>query len=180
MNHKLFNQLAYYSIAEMPFGRQLRQHLVDPVRLHGNSVVWRNYEASRDVGALEPRSRDSATYVLQEYFVPVRQFGKFVTKITEVLQGHHANILNISIRHAMPDRGSLMAWAREEVFAFVIYYKQGTTEHEKTMVGVWTRKSIDAALSLGGTYYLPYQLHATQEQFHQSTRPIQWPRSSSP
>lgn len=167
-NHKLFNQLAYYSITEVPFGKQLRQRLVDPVRLHNDAVVWRNYEASLDVGALEPPSRTSATYVLQEYFVPVQQFDKFVTKMTDVLQRHHANILNISIRHAMPDPGSVMAWAREETFAFVIYYKQGTTEAEKTRVGIWTRQLIDAALTLGGTYYLPYQLHATQEQFHRA------------
>lgn len=61
-----------------------------------------------------------------------------------------------------------MAWAREEVFAFVIYYKQNTNEHEKTMLEIWTRELIDAALSVGGTYYLPYQLHATKEQFHRA------------
>ena len=61
-----------------------------------------------------------------------------------------------------------MAWAREEVFAFVIYYKQSTKDHEKEMVEIWTRELIDAALSAGGTYYLPYQLHATKEQFHRA------------
>ena len=32
-------------------------------------------------------------------------------------------------------------------------------------MGVWTRELIDAALSVGGTYYLPYQPHATAAQF---------------
>jgi FAD/FMN-containing dehydrogenase len=36
------------------------------------------------------------------------------------------------------------------------------------MVGTWTRELIDAVLSVGGRYYLPYQLHATQEQFHRA------------
>jgi hypothetical protein len=61
-----------------------------------------------------------------------------------------------------------MAWAREEVFAFVVYYKQGTAPYEKTAVGIWTRELIDAVLSVGGTYYLPYQLHGTDEQFHRA------------
>jgi len=51
------------------------------------------------------------------------------------------------------------------VFAFVIYYKQGTDDPAKQAVGVWTRELTDAALSVGGSYYLPYQVHATEEQF---------------
>ena len=33
-------------------------------------------------------------------------------------------------------------------------------------MAVWTRELIDAAISVGGCYYLPYQPHATREQFH--------------
>lgn len=65
-DHKRFNQLAYYSITEMPFGKHLRQYLVDPVGFHGEVVVWRNYEASYDVGLLEPSTRARSTYALQE------------------------------------------------------------------------------------------------------------------
>ena len=167
-DHYWFNLLSYYWVTEMPFGRPVRQLLVDPFRLRGNVVVWRNYEASYDVHELEPRSRDRSTYVLEEYFVPVQRFDEFVPKMAEIFQRYDANIVNVSIRHAIPDRGSLMAWAREEVFAFVVYYKQGTSQHERTTVGIWTRELIDAVLSVGGTYYLPYQLHATEEQFHQA------------
>ena len=31
-----------------------------------------------------------------------------------------------------------------------------------------TRELVDAALSVGGCYYLPYRLHATPEQFHRA------------
>ena len=55
--------------------------------------------------------------------------------------------------------------ARADVFAFVIYYKQGTTDADRNEVGNWTRELIDAALAVDGSYYLPYQLHATPEQF---------------
>ncbi len=36
---------------------------------------------------------------------------------------------------------------------------------DREKVSVWTRELIDIALAFGGTYYLPYQLHATREQF---------------
>jgi FAD/FMN-containing dehydrogenase len=31
-----------------------------------------------------------------------------------------------------------------------------------------TRRLIDEALAVGGTYYLPYRLHATREQFERA------------
>jgi FAD/FMN-containing dehydrogenase len=73
--------------------------------------------------------------------------------------------VNISIRHVLSDPASVLPWARTEVFGFVVYYKQGTSSSAQAEVGAWTRALIDAALSLGGTYYLPYQLHATESQF---------------
>ena len=33
---------------------------------------------------------------------------------------------------------------------------------------MWTRQLIDAALAQGGSYYLPYQLHASREQFQRA------------
>jgi hypothetical protein len=43
--------------------------------------------------------------------------------MVSILNKHHVNVINISIRHAHQDSGSLMAWAHTEVFAFVIYYQ---------------------------------------------------------
>ncbi|MDN5941219.1 MAG: FAD-binding oxidoreductase [Nitrospira sp.] len=163
-----FDQLSYFWLSEIPLGKEFREYVIDPLRLRHEAVVWRNYEASYDVHQLEPRSRETSTYVLEEYFVPVQRFDEFSSKMAEIFTRYQANIMNVSIRHAVPDRGSVMAWAREEVFAFVVYYKQGTAPHEKTTVGIWTRELIDAVLSVGGTYYLPYQLHGTDEQFHRA------------
>jgi FAD/FMN-containing dehydrogenase len=117
---------------------------------------------------LEPSSREKTTYVLQEYFVPVDHFSSFVPKMTTIFREHNVNVINISIRHAHADTLSVLSWAPQEVFCFVIYYKQGTDENAKAEVGTWTRKIIDAALAEGGSYYLPYQLHATEEQFRKA------------
>lgn len=104
--------------------------------------------------------------MLREYFVPVERFDHFSKKMADIFKKHKVNVLNVSIRHALPDTGSLLAWANEEVFAFVVYYRQGTSEQDKQAVRAWSREMIDAVVSEGGTYYLPYQLHATSEQFH--------------
>ena len=155
-----------WAVTETPWGKWRREYLIDPLLYLGRKVHWRNFEASYDVAELEPASRKHTTYVLQEYFVPVAKFDEFVPKMAEILQRHRVNALNVSVRHAQGDAGALMAWARGETFAFVLYYKQRTRDNAKNRVGVWTRELIDAALSVGGSYYLPYQPHATAEQFH--------------
>lgn len=160
-----WERFAYWAMSEWPWKDWIREHLLEPLFFAGECVEWRNYEASYDVKELEPSSRESSTYVLQEYFVPVEQFDLFVPKMGEIFRRHDANIINVSIRHAKKDPGSLLAWARNEVFAFVVYYKQSTNEPEKQAVAVWTRELIDAAIALGGAYYLPYQIHATSQQF---------------
>jgi len=155
-----------WAVSETPLGKWRREYLIDPLLFRRKLVHWRNFEASYDVAELEPASRERATYVLQEYFCPVERFEDFVAKMAEILQRHRVNMLNVSVRHAHPDPGSLLAWARGETFAFVLYYKQRTRDNAKNRVAVWTRELIDAAVSVGGTYYLPYQPHATPEQFH--------------
>ncbi|MES2543918.1 MAG: FAD-binding protein [Bacteroidota bacterium] len=150
------------------FGKWRRENIIDPILYLSKKVHWRNYEAGYDVAELEPESRKKSTYVLQEYFIPPDNFDKFTDLMSEIFKRNKVNVINVSIRHAEKDPGSLLAWAKEEVFAYVIWYKQYTNDVEKNKVGVWTRELIDASLSLNGSYYLPYQVHATQEQFHKA------------
>lgn len=153
-------------IALRTYAKRLRARALEPLRLKSRPVSLRNHEASYDAATLEPYSRRRSTFVLQEYFIPVERFGEFTPRMREILRRHRANVLNISIRHAEKDPGSIMAWARRESFAFVVWYNQGTSAAERGAVEVWTRELIDAAIGSGGTYYLPYQIVATPAQFH--------------
>ena len=148
------------------FGKWRREHIIDPLVFRSKKIHWRNYEAGYDVLELEPESRKQSTYVLQEYFIPVQNFDAFSELMAEIFQRYNVNVINVSIRHAEKDSGSLLAWAKEEVFAFVVWYKQYTNDTEKGKVAVWTRELINASISQNGSYYLPYQAHATAEQFH--------------
>ena len=157
-----------WAFTETPFGKWRREFIVDPLLFSSKKVHWRNYEASYDVAELQPIAAKSGTFVLQEYFVPVNSINDFAPKAIEIFQRHNVNVVNISVRHAIKDPGSFLAWAREEVFAFVLYCKQGTEEHDKNKVAVWTRELIDSVIESRGAYYLPYQPHATPEQFHKA------------
>ena len=161
-------QNVLFAMTELPGGELLRSKVIHPLLLDKPAVKWRNHEASLDVAELEPRTRRISTYVLQEYFIPVRHFAGFARAMAAVIRQHGAQVLNVSVRHSPPDTTSLLPWAKEEVFSFVLYYKQRTGKAARQEAGAWTRAMIDAALRFGGRYYLPYQLHATRAQFEQA------------
>lgn len=158
-------QNVLWAMTELPGGSKLRRSVVHPLLTARSSVKWLNHEASLDVAELEPRSRAESTYVLQEYFVPRRGFLGFAQGMAQLLRRRRTGAVNVSIRHSTPDTVSLLPWAREEVFSFVLYHKQGTSPVAQQAVGAWTRELVALVLAHGGRYYLPYQLHATPVQF---------------
>lgn len=159
------HQNAIFAITELPGGAELRTQVIHPLLLEKPAVVWRNHEASLDAAELEPRTRLISTYGLQEYFIPVRHFVAFAREMAQLIRKHQANVLNVSVRHSPVDTVALLPWATQEVFSFVVYYKQRTYPAAQQCIGEWTRAMIDAALKYDGRYYLPYQLHATRQQF---------------
>jgi FAD/FMN-containing dehydrogenase len=152
-------------VADSNFGKWMRQYVMEPLLYSFDAVQWRNYEASYDVYELEPKNRVHTTYALREYFLPIKNFDSFAGKMSAIFKKYEVNIINVSIRHALPDSGSILSWARTEVFAFVVYYRQGTSEKAQQEVKLWSQEIIEVLITENGTYYLPYQLHATTEQF---------------
>lgn len=150
------------------FGKWARRNFVEPYVYSDEKVVWRNREASYDVQELEPASRDNETYVLQEYFIPVKNVNAFIPKMKAIYDKYDVNVINVSLRHAYADVETYLSWAAEEVFAFVIYYKQGTDQVSREAVKQWTVEMTDAILSENGRWYLPYQPHASVEQFRKA------------
>lgn len=157
-----------WALTELPGGAQLQKKVVRPMLLDRSVVKWRNHEASLDAAELEPRSRSISTYVLQEYFIPVRHFVPFARAMAKLLQKYEVEALNVSIRHSPADTLSLLPWAKEDVFCFVLYYKQRVYRKARDEVASWTRALIELALAHQGCYYLPYQLHATKKQFQRA------------
>lgn len=163
-----FQPFAIKMISSSQTGKKLRQSVIDPLSYKKKVVVWRNHEASYDVAELEPPDRTKTTYVLQEYFVPVDQLQTFVDNIRPILKRKSFNVVNVSIRHAQADTGSLLAWARTEVFSLVIYYRQNTDKKTTENIKKITQDLIEEAIKTGGSYYLPYQIHATKDQFNKA------------
>jgi FAD/FMN-containing dehydrogenase len=159
------DQNLIWAASELPIGDDVRERKMTRRQLSEHPVVWRNREASLDADALEPRTRLMSTYLLQEYFIPIAGFRGFASEMRRILREAEVNALNVSIRHSPRDTQTLLRWAADEVFCFVLYYKQRTHRWADADSARWTRRLIDAALAHGGRYYLPYRLHATPQQF---------------
>lgn len=129
-------------------------------------LVARNEEMYDDMAYLRNRLRD--TDILQEYFVPYDQMPEFVDRVRDTVRRNHANLLNITIRTVHKDTISALPYAKQDMFAFVLYFNVKFNDRDNDILRKTTGELIDVAEQSGGTYYLPYQLFYSGEQLHQS------------
>jgi FAD/FMN-containing dehydrogenase len=105
------------------------------------------------------------TDILQEYFVPPNQLAAFVERLRDIVPRHGADLLNVTLRTVARDDDTVLRYTDSESIAVVMFFSQPRTAEADSAMEPMTREIIDAALGLGGCYYLPYRLHATVEQF---------------
>jgi FAD/FMN-containing dehydrogenase len=123
--------------------------------MHESPAVYMNRSADR-------------TDILHEYFIPRARFNDFIDALRRIIPAHEQDLLNITIRNVYRDDDTYLRYADEEMFAFVLFYDQRMSPEAEADMGALTRELIDAALGLGGTYYLPYRLHATPDQLRRA------------
>ena len=127
-------------------------------------LVTRNQEMADSMKYLQNRLHD--TDILQEYFIPPQRMPEFVDGLRRVVISNDANLLNVTLRIVHKDTVTALPYAKEDMFAFVLYFNQKLNEKNAAVLQKTTAELIDLALELKGTYYLPYQLYYSQEQLH--------------
>jgi FAD/FMN-containing dehydrogenase len=132
------------------------------------SVAWRNNEMSYSVNQLAIDWHFPTTMTLQEYFIPIEHAQTFAKKLTKILKKNWVNVLNVSIRYVPADTTTTLSYAPHNSFAFVLYLNVFNTSWTINRSCAWTQKIINTALKYNGTYYLPYLMCATKEQFMQA------------
>jgi FAD/FMN-containing dehydrogenase len=127
----------------------------------------RNQLLNEGVEALQNRAGDS-TDILHEYFVPRGRVADFVGRVGTIVPDHDVDLLNVTIRSIETDEDTYLHYADQPVFSLVMLFEQATSAAADAQMEALTRELIDAALAVGGRYYLPYRLHASLEQFQQA------------
>ena len=120
-------------------------------------LVSRNEEMNDSMAYLRNRLDD--TDILQEYFIPEERMPDFVDGLRSIVERDGANLLNVTIRVVHKDTVTALPYARQDMFAFVLYFNQKLNDKESRKLQKTTIDLINLAISLHGTYYLPYQLY---------------------
>ena len=128
--------------------------------------VTRNHEMDDSMGYLKSRTRD--TNILQEYFIPREKMAPFVDGLRAIVSDDLANLLNVTIRIVHRDTITALPYAKQDMFAFVLYFNQKLNEADSERMRKTTSDLIDLALRFDGTFYLPYQLYYSTEQLHRA------------
>ena len=108
------------------------------------------------------------TDILHEYFIPKDAVVNFIDSLKKIIPAYKADLLNITVRNVKKDNDAFLCYANEEVFGFVMLFYQSKKSEAETEMRSLTQKLINVAISLKGTYYLPYRLHATKEQMYKA------------
>ncbi|WP_241155077.1 FAD-binding oxidoreductase [Rummeliibacillus sp. TYF005] len=136
-----------------------------------NSQITRN-NVMRSESTFMEFTKPGKVEVLQEFFVPVGEYGEYMKELKQFLPANDADddfkIHNITIRYAAKDRTTSLNYAKEDMLGLVILIQHGLQEENiqnaKKMIQKWT----DITLAHGGTYYLPYYPYQTKKQFKES------------
>jgi FAD/FMN-containing dehydrogenase len=126
--------------------------------------VTRNSLLNEPVATLDDGDPDR-TDILHEYFLPPERLREFLAVCRSEIPNSYQQLLNVTLRFVKADGESLLAYAPDDRIAAVMLFSQEKSARAEADMARLTRHLIDGALAAGGSYYLPYRLHASIEQF---------------
>ncbi|MFF2484652.1 FAD-dependent oxidoreductase [Paenibacillus sp. NPDC058071] len=109
----------------------------------------------------EPGSND----LLQEYFIPIDQFGSFVKAFDTIVKQRDMNLLNVTVRYVKHDEEAVLSYAKEDMFALVCLFHAGLNKQEQAEMRESVQSIIDEVIAHEGSYYLPYADYPSVQQF---------------
>src|SRR6185295_17040235 len=128
-----------------------------------SGIASRNRLLNEPVANLAGRDR-SRTDILHEYFLPPEGLEPFLAACRTAIPGSRQDLLNVTLRYVQADPTSVLAYARGNRVAAVLLFSQRMTQADEEDMRAMTERLIDAALDAGGSFYLPYRLHARRDQ----------------
>jgi FAD/FMN-containing dehydrogenase len=108
------------------------------------------------------------TDILVECFVPPKQFNPFLAELRKIIPNNQADLLNVTVRDINRDEDSFLRYADKNMISLVMLFSQTRDAAGEVKMSKLTQEIVAAALRHDGTYYLPYRLHATPEQFNEA------------
>lgn len=165
LGHAMLRREIYRSQIGNAAGKELRWLAETRAsRLVSKKYVSRNQLLNEGAAVYGEHGADR-TDILHEYFIPPSRVNDYIDLVRGIVPKHQGDLLNVTVRHVLADRDTVLRYADQEVFSFVMLFSQPRTPDADSRMEAMTRELIDAALACRGRYYLPYRLHATAAQF---------------
>lgn len=161
-------RLVFRGNVNSEYGKRLRWDLETSMNKVSKNEIYSRNELLNDHVSLIENKDNSSTDLLQEYFIPERNFIQFINDIKPILKNSKIDLLNITIRGVQQDNDSYLNYARENVFGFVLLFNQKKTDKQEKEMKILTNQLVDVALKNEGTFYLPYRLHINKEKMRKS------------
>lgn len=132
---------------------------------HQLSVYIDDYHDELDLAS---RTDVPASEMIGELYVPPGRLEEFMKSAAGLLRASGVPVIYGTVRLIRRDAESFLAWARDD-FACVIFNLH--TEHDEAGIArsaAAFRSLIDAALNLGGSFFLTYHRWATRAQIERA------------
>lgn len=161
-----FGRLVFRGSVGSDYGKSLRWWAERDLQPWLRPEVFQRSRLLDEAVAVFGNHSTNSTDIVMEYFVPAGQLAKFLGRLREVQTRHPVDVLNVTLRHVLRDEDTFLRYADQPMHCAVLLVHQPFTPEAEAAMQQATRAMIQAALDCGGRYYLPYRLHATDEQFH--------------
>jgi FAD/FMN-containing dehydrogenase len=94
----------------------------------------------------------------------MERFDDFLAACRDVIPNSRQDLLNVTVRYVAADKQSVLAYAPAPRISAVMSFSQAKTAEAEADMQQMTRSLIECVLAVGGSFYLPYRLHARREQ----------------
>jgi FAD/FMN-containing dehydrogenase len=161
-------RLVFRGSVDSEYGKRLRWDLETGMNKVSKKQIYSRNQLLNDHVSLIENKDITSTDLLQEYFIPEKNFNQFINDIKPILKKSKIDLLNITIRGVQQDNDSYLAYAQEDVFGFVFLFNQKKTDEQERDMKILTNHLVDIALKNNGTFYLPYRLHIDKSKIRKS------------
>jgi FAD/FMN-containing dehydrogenase len=128
-----------------------------------SGLATRSNLMNEPVVNLESSDR-TRTDILHEYFVAPDRFNEFLQGCRRIIPKADSEFLNVTLRYVAKDETSVLAYAKTDRIAAVMSLSQAMTPEGEVDMLTTTEAMIEMVGAIGGSFYLPYRLHARPDQ----------------
>lgn len=144
----------------------VKAHQVAPDWAADHDIRSRNNIMSPPVSHVYYES-SKETDLLQEYFIPPHKLVEFITVLETATRKFKINLMHVALRFIPKNNESFLSYVRQDSIGIVILFCQKLTPECCQKSAEWSAALIESARAAGGTYYLPIQLQASNEQIRE-------------